>query len=140
MKVFLKIFLALFLACWSFVSTQASFFSDFIDGWSTEIRYCSGDECWLDEWVELLEDSSLDVVKDKTFSEYIQSVVVYLLWFISLIAVIFIIYSGFQILIWGWDEEKVKKSRQTIIYVIIWIVIIWLAWPITNFIFSVLSS
>ena len=72
-------------------------------------------------------------------SDFIQDIVVYLLSFVSLIAVLYIIYAGFQILIGNGEEEKLKKSKQTILYVILWIVVIWLAWPITVFVISALS-
>ena len=39
--------------------------------------------------------------------------------FISVIAVIYIIYAGFQLMIGAGDEEKMKKTRSIIVYVIL---------------------
>lgn len=52
--------------------------------------------------------------------------------FISIIAVIYIIYAGFQLMIGAGDEEKMKKTRQIILYVILGIMIMWLAYPIVK--------
>jgi len=81
-----------------------------------------------------------DIETERTLSEYVQDVVVYILTFISIVAVLYIIYAGFMILISNGDEEKVKKSKQTIIYVALGIIIIWLAWSIVTFILMVLNA
>jgi type IV secretory pathway VirB2 component (pilin) len=52
--------------------------------------------------------------------------------FISIVAVIYIIYAGFQLMIGAGDEEKMKKTRQIILYVILGIMIMWLAYPIVK--------
>jgi hypothetical protein len=52
--------------------------------------------------------------------------------FVSLIAVLYIIYAGFQLMIGAGDEEKMKKTRQIILYVILGILIMWLALPIVR--------
>lgn len=52
--------------------------------------------------------------------------------FISIIAVIYIIYAGFQLMIGAGDEEKMKKTRQIILYVVLGILIMWLAYPIVR--------
>jgi len=100
---------------------------------------CANEDCSLTTWTELVKDTINDIEKERTFSEYIQDIVAYLLTFISIIAVIYIIYSGFVILTAAWDEEKIKKTKATILHVIIWIVLIWLAYPITLFIIKALN-
>lgn len=52
----------------------------------------------------------------------------YFLGFVTVVGVIYIIYAGFQLMTGGGDEEKVKKARQIIIYVIAGIVLMWLAY------------
>lgn len=128
------------LAIWtSFVS--AGFFDSFIDSWSPSIRYCAEwAGCGLKEWIDAVKEGITDLETERTASEYIQDIITYLLTFISILSVIYIIYAGFQILTWSWDEEKVKKSKQIIIYVMIGTIVIWLAWPITKFILSVLNN
>jgi hypothetical protein len=110
------------------------------DSWPTPtVRYCQGDECWVQQGTELIKNSLWDIETDRTASQYIQDIVAYLLTFLALIAVIYIIYAGFNIMIWNGDEEKLKKSRQTIIYVLLWLVVIFLAWPITLFMLNILN-
>ncbi len=118
-----------------FSETSASIF------WSsnTEIKYCDDWECSLQQgveytkWVEWL-------ITEWTASAYIQKIVVYVLTFLKLIAVILIIYAWFNMLTSAWDEDKAKKSKTIIVFAIIGLLIIYLAWPITNFVIDVLSN
>jgi type IV secretory pathway VirB2 component (pilin) len=66
------------------------------------------------------------------------SLIVSFLGFITLIAVLYVLWAGFQILTAGGDEEKVKKGRTTIIQVVIGIVIMWLAYALVKWIMSAL--
>jgi hypothetical protein len=50
--------------------------------------------------------------------------------FLGLIAVIYIIYGGFLIFSSAGDEEKVGKGKKLIIYALIGIVVIFLAYSI----------
>jgi hypothetical protein len=139
-QIFKIICLAIFLL-WTSLSVDAAFFDQFSGQGSPEIRYCDEPgECGLDRWTQIIKWEIDGIESDRSLSEYVQDVVLYLLTFISLIAVIYVIYAGFQILIWNGDEEKLKKSKQTIIYVVLGIAVIWLAWPITLFIMRALSA
>ncbi len=70
----------------------------------------------------------------------VQTLIGNLLFFLGLIAVLFIIYAGFMILTAGWDDEKVKKWKSIIIQAIIWIIVIFLAYSIVNWIFSFITK
>ena len=108
---------------------------------SVEIPYCEWDECWLKQWIELVGGSEIEwVMTTGTASSYIQKIIVYILGFLKLIAVIIIIYAWFNMLTAAWDEEKAKTSKTIITYAIIWLVIIYLAWPITTFVLDVFSK
>ena len=74
-----------------------------------------------------------------SFSQFIQNIVSYLLGFVALIAVLLIIWAGFMILTAAGDEAKVKKAYKTIIYVIIGIVVMYLAYSIVLFVINVLT-
>ncbi len=52
--------------------------------------------------------------------------------FVTIIAVLYVIWAGFQILTAGGDEDKVKKGRTTIIQVVIGIVVMWLAYTLVT--------
>ena len=60
----------------------------------------------------------------KTFSQFAQDIVVYLLSFVTIIAVIYIIYAGFQVLIGAGDEEKLKKAKNIILYILVGFIIL----------------
>ncbi len=68
----------------------------------------------------------------------ITNVIVALLSLITLVAVAYVLYAGFQILTAGGDEEKVKVGRKTIINVLIGIVIMWLAYWIVTLVLNAL--
>lgn len=111
----------------------ASFFDDLIGPGNPISRYCQWGECWVQQGIDLVWTWIDDIETERTLSQYIQDVAIYALSFISIIAVLYILYAGFRILIWNWDEEQLKKSKMTIIYVMIWLVVMWLAWSITIF-------
>lgn len=114
----------------------------FDTGNPNKIHYCDTEgECWLQEWIDTVKWEISDIEDEKKLSEYVQDVIKYLLTFMTLIAVIYIIYAWFNLLIAGGEnEEKSKKTKSIIIYVTIWLAIIWLAYPIVGFIIDILSS
>ncbi len=150
MKSFLsKITLLSILLLTSFSSAWASIFNTNTSGWgifwgwaATSNPYCNSWDCWLQQGIDTVRWNLDGVVTDPDIglADYIQSIIVYLLWFLSIIAIIYIIYAGFVLLTSGWDEEKTKTTKNTILYVIIGLVIIWLAGPITTFVFRVLND
>lgn len=135
-----------FIKFFYFISLILCFFwwlnyaSSSIFGWSdSEIPYCTWNDCWIEEWVNAIRDVDI-IEQEKKASQYIQDIVVYVLWFLAIIGTLLIIYAWFTILISVWDEEKVKKSKKIIIYCILWLIIIYLAWPIIDFVFNILNS
>jgi hypothetical protein len=136
-KISLLLFLfIMFLSSFNIINA----FSLFEKTWS-KLPYCSDeDNCWLLEWIEILMKSWIKwLVTEWTASEYIQIIIVFLLGFLKLVAIIIIIYAWFNMLISAWDEEKFKKSKKIIIFAIIWLAIIYLAWPITSFIINIFT-
>lgn len=53
--------------------------------------------------------------------------------FIYIIIVLMIIYAWFTILISGWDEEKLKKAKSSILYIVIWLFILIMNYLILTF-------
>lgn len=139
MKIFLKfIFLVLLVFSLFNVSNAFNLGSIFSD-WTPEIPYCNDNDCWIDKWIDAVSWVNGLVIWTKA-SVYFQSVVKYILGFIYLIAIFLITYAWFNTLTWAWDEEKAKKSKTMIIYVIVWITIIFLAGPIVNFVLDILTK
>lgn len=64
----------------------------------------------------------------------VQSLITNAIGFLYLVAVIFALWGGFNILTAGGDEEKVKKGKTILIQAAIGLVVIWLASSIITFI------
>ncbi len=69
----------------------------------------------------------------------IATIIKQLLTLVSIVAVGYVLWAGFQIMTAGGDEEKVKSGRKTIIYVIIGIVVMWLAYSLVAWLLKVLN-
>lgn len=135
--IHLVLFLLVSISSFSFVWNTCNA-NEIFSNTTNEIPYDNGGT-WLQDGID--EVKKLDNLQTEwDASTYISGIVVYLLSFIYLIAVILIIYAWFNLLTWVWDEEKAKKSKTMIIYVVIWISIIFLANPIVWFIMQVLSK
>nr|MDD3720027.1 hypothetical protein [Candidatus Gracilibacteria bacterium] len=134
-NTFKSIILALVL---SITFLQVSAWNPFEDN-NGEIPYCTGENCGYQAGVDQVQNVLTDVEKTKTFSQYIQDIIIYLLTFVTIVAVIYIIYAGFRVLTSNGNEDSLKKSKNTIIYVTLGIVIMWLAYPIVKWIIDVLN-
>lgn len=64
----------------------------------------------------------------------VQSLITNAIGFLYLIAVVYALWGGFNILTAGGDEEKVKKGKTVLIQAAIGLVVIWLASSIVNWI------
>jgi hypothetical protein len=49
----------------------------------------------------------------------VGKIITYFNTFLSVICVILVIYAGWLLLISGWDEEKLKKAKNIILYIVI---------------------
>ena len=132
--VFLLVGVSSFVSVWNTVSASSIF-----NNTTNEIPYCKSWDCWVDEWIDAVKGIN-ELAKSTDAATYVTGVVKYLIWFVYLIAVILIIYAWFNILTGVWDEEKAKKSKTMILYVVIWILLIFLAWPIVDFIMNMLNA
>jgi len=73
----------------------------------------------------------------KTLDVVIKGWMAYLVWFLYLIAIIMMIYGGFNILTAAWDEEKVKKGKTILMQAVGWLIVVFIAnsvisWLITG--------
>lgn len=76
-------------------------------------------------------DNTLNLIK-KTIN--------YLLWFLWLVALLFMIYNGFLILTAAGDDAQYKKWLKSIKYAAISIWWIWISWIFVSFIFWLISK
>jgi len=53
--------------------------------------------------------------------------------FVWIVVVIMIIYTWFQIIFSNWEDEKIKKSKKSLLYIVIWIIILTMNYIILTF-------
>jgi len=53
--------------------------------------------------------------------------------FVWIVVVLMVVYAGFLVLISGWNEDKLKKAKYIIIYIVIWLFILVFNWLILTF-------
>ena len=68
-----------------------------------------------------------------SLATFIITFINWMTWFVAIITVIMIMYAWANIIFAGWDDEKVKKWRTTIVYAFIWILILALSYLIITF-------
>ncbi|MCH2188296.1 hypothetical protein MK079_00505 [Candidatus Gracilibacteria bacterium] len=125
----------------SFSTPASSGLSDLIKV-STEIPYCDGSEeenCGLQRGIEQIQRIE-DLETERSASEYVQDVVAYILSFLAIITVVVIIYAGFVILTSVGNDEKVSSAKNTLLSSLIGLGLIFLAFPIAQFIIDVLTT
>lgn len=143
MKIISKILLStasfFILIFFSFNTSFADTCTSFFCLWDNpqKIQYCDWTdwtECSLSWWISQVKGQVIWIETERTFSKYIQDVIAYLIWFLFFIALVYVLYAWFKILVSSWEEEELKKSKSIIAYVIIWIILIFLAYSIVSFV------
>lgn len=76
----------------------------------------------------------VDVSTDAGLYEKIAAIINILLGFVGVVAVIFILYAGFKWITAGGNEEQITEARGNIRNAVIGIVVVFLAFVITNFV------
>lgn len=70
----------------------------------------------------------------------ITRIVKYVLGLVGLIAVIMIIYGGFVWMTSGGNTEKIKKGKDTVVWAILGLALVFFAYAIINFILKIFVS
>lgn len=139
---FLSVTTVLFVTFFSFssIASACNLFNWSDCESSSSVNYCnsndpaSADYCSVDRGTQIVSGNINDIEKDRKFSVYIQDIIAYLLLFLGIVGVIYIIYAGFNVLTAAGDEDKVKKSKTTILHVFIGLILIFLAFSIVKFV------
>jgi hypothetical protein len=71
-----------------------------------------------------------------SLTDIIQSILNWIFGIIGIVAVVMVIYGGFNLMTSAGDPGKVKKGKNTILYGIIGLVISLLAFAIVNFVLN----
>jgi hypothetical protein len=69
----------------------------------------------------------------KWFSAIVEKIIEWMNSFVWVIVILLIIYAWFLMLTSFWDEEKVKKAKNIIIYIIAWIIVLFANYIILTF-------
>ncbi len=69
---------------------------------------------------------------DNTADVAVQNLVGTLATFLTILAVLYALYWGFNILTAGWDDEKVSKWKTILIQALLWLLVIWLAYSVIS--------
>jgi len=97
-----KVILIITLTFIYLISYNTSIWFDFFDQSNPKVIYCNNNECSLERWINISWSWINDIEKNRKLSVYIQDVIRYVITFISILAVIYIIYAWFNILISSW--------------------------------------
>jgi len=135
-KVLSLILLVLISLSYWFQVSASSLFED-----KNKVLYCAdSSDCNIDKWTEVVKNWINWLETTVNFSQFVQNIVMFLLTFISIIAVVYIIYAWFNILISRWSEDVHKKQKSTIFSIVIWIVLIWMSYTIVTFIINLANQ
>lgn len=93
------------------------------------------DSCW--SWTSLISTStSASCIKAADihgFAKVMLEVINWMNGFIWIVVIIMIIYAWLQIILSAWDEEKLKKAKSAIIYIVIWLILLAINYLILSF-------
>ena len=103
------------------------------------IREWTHDLAWEVEWVAYEENLSDSETAQSSAITYIEKIINYFLWIISLIALIYLLYHWFLMVTAAWDDEKYKKWWAWIKYATIALVWIWVSWFFVSLIFYLIG-
>lgn len=83
---------------------------------------------------------TLGATSKTTADVAVQTLIDRAMLFLSLVAVAYGIWGGFQIVTAGGHEEKVKQGRTILIQVVIGIIVIWLAGSIVKWVVGLVAG
>lgn len=136
------VFLITLFSFWLFFQNDISAFTittnNTVINWEVpKIPYCNWEEwkeCGFDKWVEKAKEWITSIETEKTAVEYVQDIVLYVFGFLFFVTVLIIIWAWVTILMSAWNDDKVENAKKIIINCVIWICVIFLAYPIARFV------
>ena len=81
-----------------------------------------------------------DNITDGNFVDTLNNILWFIIGLLYFIAVLFALYGGFLILTAGWEEDRVKKWKTTLIQAVIGLIVIFLASQIISWVISIFAS
>lgn len=95
-------------------------------------------DVWSLFWVDKLDPRLKVWWNDLIFT--LNNIMWYIIWLFYFIAVAFWIYWWFMILTSWWEEDKVKKWKNIVLYVVYWLIVIFLASQLINWVIDIMSD
>jgi hypothetical protein len=86
-------------------------------------------------WYDIVTTKCIWNARLDTVSDTFIQIINWMNWFIGIITILLIIYAWFIILFSSWEEEKVKKAKNTLIYIAIWLFLLVANYLILTFFF-----
>lgn len=145
-KIFSLIILSLLIFFWNILNTFSYsisiWWNNNVITWEWEKSpYCPNPwDCSLERWINEVKWKIDWIETNLTAAAYIQQIILYVLWFFALVTIIIIIWAWVMILMSAWNDDRVETAKKIIINCVIWLVVIFLAYPITNFIISIFDN
>ncbi len=90
-------------------------------------------EIWTKTWQENVLNTCLNMPSFDSNGLLIIKTINWINGFVAILTILFIIWAWFIILFSNWDEEKMKKAKWIIVYVILWLVVLVISYLILNF-------
>ncbi len=84
-------------------------------------------------WFDVATASCIWSADVKWLSFTIMQIINWANSFLGIITILLIIYAWFNILFSGWEEEKIKKGKNTIIYIFVWLLLLSINYLILTF-------
>ncbi len=100
--------------------------------WGLSLFQTTITDAAIDLWWSKVQDTMK--WSTEAVDQSVQTLITAALAFLYLLAVIYWLWGGFNILTAGWDEEKVKKWKTIIIHAIVWLIVIWLVGSIIQWV------
>ena len=127
-KLLLGLGVAGFLAAWSIAivnaqATPTTFNQDGFTAWNAGW-------IWVAWWEAATGGRLIDTIK---------SFINWMLWLLSLIALVVVLYGGFKMVTAAGDEAKYKEGFKVLKQAGVWLAVIWLAWFVVSIIFWIIG-
>ena len=110
------------------------YFYTLIGFFSIDKTFAADDFFWTDKIEVDFKNNDIGLLTN------INNIAWYIIGLLYFIAVVFAVYWWFKILTSWWDDEKVKKWKNIIIYVIIWLIVIFLASQFIHWIMNTMDE
>ncbi len=91
-------------------------------------------------WEARISEDLYDKNNEKSLADNIEVFLIYLIWFLYLLAVVYWMYWWFIILTASSDDEKVKKWKTIVIQAVLWLIVIYLSSTIIRLVLDIYTK